>query len=127
MIKKGEEHSPSSYVSLSAQKKIPHNCPPGTKAGHSSIPKADTDHLSLDVLKPAQVASTQLEGAVYQITEEEGAQRWDTSLDADYSKKYAGANEVFVSSTQEYHGSPFILIVQAIDDTDRYIATIVIH
>jgi len=33
---------------------------------------------------------------------------WDTSLDVDCSKEDVGADEVFVSSTQEYTSSPFI-------------------
>jgi len=58
MIEKGEESSPSSYTSLTVPVTIPHSCLLGTKAGHDSNPKADTDHLSLDILMAAQVAST---------------------------------------------------------------------
>lgn len=72
------------------------------------MPKVDMDNTCLDVPEPAQLASTQLEGAVCQIIEEEGAQMWDTSLDVDCSKEDVGADEVFVSSTQEYTSSPFI-------------------
>jgi len=61
------------------------------------------------------------------MTEEEGAQFWDPSLDKDCSKKDAGANDVCVSSTQEYIGFPFRLIMQATDDKDKYTITIVIH
>lgn len=127
VINKGEEFSPSSYVSLSAQKRIPHSFPLGVEAGHSSILKANTDHFSLDIMKPTQVASTQTEKVTCQMTEEEGAHNWDTSLDVDCSEKNEGADDVSMSPTQEYIGSPFILIVQAIDDKDKYIATIVIQ
>ena len=91
------------------------------------MPKADTNHLSLDILMPAQVASTQLERAACLMIEEEGAQFWDSSLDVDCSKKNEGADDVSVSHTQEYIGSPFILIVQATDDTDKYTKTVVIQ
>lgn len=111
VIKKGEESSPSAYVSLSAQETIPHSCLLDTEVGHSSIPKADTDNLGLDVLMPTQVASTQIERAVCQITEEEDAQFWDNSLDVDCSSKNSRADDVFVPSTQECINSPFILIV----------------
>lgn len=110
VIKKGEESSPSSFVPLSAQVTIPHSCPLGTEAGHNSMPKADINHLSLDIMMPTHVASTQLERAAFQMTEEEGAQFWDSSLDVDCSKKN-GADDVSVSPTQEYIGSPFILVV----------------
>lgn len=73
VIKKGEESSPSSFVPLSTQVTIPHSCPLGTEVGHNSMPKAETDHPSLDILKPAQVAWTQIEKAACQVTEEEGA------------------------------------------------------
>ena len=73
VIKKGEESSPSSYVSLSTQETFLHNCPLNTGASHNSMPKVDMDNLSLGILKPAQLASTQLERSVCQITEEEGA------------------------------------------------------
>lgn len=53
VIKKGEVSSPSSYVPLSIQETIPHSCPLGTEANHNSTPKADTDNLNLDILKPA--------------------------------------------------------------------------
>jgi len=72
VINKGEESSLSSSVSLSAQKTSPQSCLLNTKADHNSMPKADTDHLSLDILKPTQLASTKFERAACQMTEEEG-------------------------------------------------------
>ena len=113
VIKEGEESSPSSFVPLSAQVTNPHSFPLGTEAGHNSMPKADTDHLSLDILMPTQVASTQLERVACLMTEEENAQFWDSSLDEDCSKQDAVANDVSMSPAQEYHGLPFILIVHA--------------
>ena len=89
--------------------------------------KANMDNICLDILKPAQVASKQIERAAFQMTEEEGVQLWDSSLDEDCSKKNEGAHDVFVSSTHEYIGTPFILIVQATNDKDKYIATVVIQ
>jgi len=127
VIKRGEVNCPSSYASLSVQVTIPHNCPLGIEIGHSSMPKADTDHLSLDILKPAQLASTQLERAVCQMIEEEDAQFWDSSLDVDCFKKNEGADDVSVSPTQEYIGSPFILVVQTTNDTEKYTTTMVIQ
>lgn len=73
MIKKGEIDSPSSHASSPVQKTSPHDCPLGTRAGQYLMPKADMDNLSLDIPKPSQLASTQLERAVFQITEEEDA------------------------------------------------------
>jgi len=73
IIKKGEISSPSSDVPLSIQGTIPHNCPLGNGAIQNSMPKADMDDLSLDIPKPDQLASTQLEREVFQIIEEEGA------------------------------------------------------
>lgn len=58
VIKKGEVSSPSSYVSLSVEETIPHDCSLGAKANHNSMPKANMDNLSLDILKPTQLAST---------------------------------------------------------------------
>jgi len=89
--------------------------------------KAEADHLSLDILKPAQVASTHIEKAAYQMTEEENVQFWDSSLDEDYSKKNSGANNVSVSPTHEHIGAPFILIVQATGDKDKYTAAMIIQ
>lgn len=91
------------------------------------MPKADTDHLSLDILMPSQVASTQLERADCQMAEEEDAQFWDSSLDDDCSKQDKGADDVFVSSTHEHIGTTFILIVQAIEDAEKYTVTMVIQ
>jgi len=54
------------------------------------------------------------------MTEEEGEKSWDSPLDA-------GVDDVFVSSTHEHIGTPFILIVQATDDTEKYTAFIVIQ
>lgn len=48
-------------------------------------------------------------------------------MDVDYSKKYMGENDVSLSPAQEYIGSPFILVVQATNDTDKYTATIFIQ
>jgi len=127
VIKKGEVNSPSSYVSLFVQETIPHDFSLGVEANYNSMPKADMDNLSLDIPKPTQLASTQLERAVCHITKEEGAQIWDTSLDGACSKKVAGAGEVFVSPTQECIDSPFILIMQATKDTVEYTATLIIH
>lgn len=50
-----------------------------------------------------------------------------TPLDAGCSKQYAVEDDVFVSSTHEHIGTPFILIVQAIQDTEKYIVTMVIQ
>ena len=65
MINKGEESSPSFFVPLSAPKTIPLSCPLNTEAEQNSMLKAKTDHLSLDILKLAQMASTQIEEAPY--------------------------------------------------------------
>ena len=99
MIKKGEEISPSSYASFTVPVTIPHIFPLGIEAGHNSMPKDNTDHLSLDISMLAQVASTQLERAACQMTEEEDAQFWGSSLDEDCAKQDAGAGDVCVSST----------------------------
>jgi len=72
-MNKGEEDSPSSYVSLSVQVKIPESCPLNTEVKQNSMIKAETDHLNIDILKPAQMASTQTKKAAYQMTEEEDA------------------------------------------------------
>lgn len=98
VIKKGEESSPSSFVPLSAQVTIPQSCPLNSEVGHNSKPKVNIDHLSLDILMPAQMASTQIEKAACEVTKEEGAQFWDSSLDVDCSKEDEGADEVSVSS-----------------------------
>jgi len=127
VIKKGEESSPSSFVSLSAQKKIPHSCPLNTEAEQTLMLKAKTDHLSLDILMSAQMVSTQIERAAYQITEEEDAQSWNSYLDVDCFKKNEGADSVPVTPTQEYTGSLFILVVQIIDDKDKYTAAMIIQ
>jgi len=95
--------------------------------GNSTILKVETDHLSFDILKPAQVASTQIERVAYQMTKEEDAKFWDSSLDEDCSKKDAGADDVFVSSRLEHISTPFILIVQATDDTEKYTTFMVIQ
>lgn len=71
MIKKGEDSSPSSSVPLSAQVKIPQSCPLNTEAEQNSMLKDEADHLSLDIPKPAQMASTQIKMAAYQMLEEE--------------------------------------------------------
>ena len=126
VIKKCEVSSPSSYASSSVQKTSPHDFPLGTGVGQNSMPKADMDNLSLDIPKPAQLASTQLERAVYQITEEEDARFLDTSLDVDCSKKDVGADEVFMSPAQEYIGSPFIVIVKATNGSDKCTTIIVV-
>ena len=52
MIKKGEIKSPSSFVSLSVQVTIPHNCLLSSEADHDSMPKPDIDNLNLDIPKP---------------------------------------------------------------------------
>lgn len=85
------------------------------------------DNPCLNILKPAQVASTQCERVVCQIIEEEGAQFWDTSLDWAGSKQATEAGEVFMSHTQEYIDSQFILIVQATNDIAKYAATLVVQ
>jgi len=69
VIKKGEESSPSSFVSLSAQKRIPHGCHLNTEAEQNLMLQAETDHLSLDNLKTAQLASTKNEKAACLMTE----------------------------------------------------------
>ena len=89
--------------------------------------KAEADHLSLDIMKPAQVASTQIEMATYQMTEEEHVQLWDSSLDEDCSKKDSGPDNVSVSPTHEHIGTPFIFIMQDTSDKDKYTATVVIQ
>jgi len=89
--------------------------------------KAEADHLSLDILKPAQVASTQIEKAAYQMTEEENVQFWGSFLDEDCSKKNIGADNVSVSLTHEHIGAPFILIVQVTDDKDKYTVAMIIQ
>ena len=127
MIKKGEESSPSSFVPLSAQVKIPQSCHLNTEAEHNSKPKADTDHLSLDILMPAQMASTQTERAAYQITEEEDAQSWNSSLDEDCSKKDSGVNNVSVAPTHEHIGASFIFIVKVTKDIEKYTTNMVIQ
>jgi len=58
VIKEGEESSPLSFAPLSAQKTIHLSCPLNTEAEQNSMLKAKVDHLSLDILKPAQVVST---------------------------------------------------------------------
>ena len=45
------------------------------------------------------------------MTEEEDVQFWDSSLDVGYSKQDVRAADVCDSSTQEYIGLTFILIV----------------
>jgi len=65
VIDKGEESSPSSFASLSAQMTIPQSFPLNTEARNSSILKAETDHLSFDLLEPAQMTSIQIEKAAY--------------------------------------------------------------
>ena len=126
MINKGEESSPSSFVSLSAQVKIPQSCPLNAEAGNISMLKAETDHLSLDILIPAQLASIELERVAYQMTEEEGAQSWNSSLDVDYSKKNKGVDYVSVSPAQENDGASSILVVQTTKETDKYTAAMII-
>ena len=127
VIKKGEGSYPSPFVPLPAQKTIPQSCPLNTEAEKNSMLKAKTDHLSLDIMKPAQMASTQTEEAAYQLTEEENAQSWDSSLDEDCSMKDAGADDVFVSPTQENNGSSFILVVKTTNDIDKYTAAMTIQ
>jgi len=73
----------------------------------------------------AQVASTQIERAACQMTEEEGAQSWNSSLDADCSDKNEGADDVSVSPAQEYIVSSFILVVQTLKDTEKYTTMII--
>ena len=51
----------------------------------------------------------------------------DSSLDEDCSKKDSGADNVSVSSTHEHIGTPFIFIVQATDDKDKYTTTMSIQ
>ena len=111
MIKKGEESSPSSFVSVSAQKRIPHSCPLNTEAEQNPMLKVETHHLSLGILMFAQMAPTQIEKAAYQMTEEEDVQLWDSSLDEDCSKKDSGADDVSVPPAQEFDGSSFILVM----------------
>lgn len=48
-------------------------------------------------------------------------------MNVDYSKKNEGEHDVFMSPAQEYIGSPFILIVQATNDKDKYTAAMVIQ
>lgn len=73
VINKGAEIFPSSFVPLPTQVKFPHKCPLNSEVGHNSKPKADTNHLSLDILMPSQMASTQAEMAAYQMTDKEDA------------------------------------------------------
>lgn len=61
------------------------------------------------------------------MTEEEGVQLWDSSLDEHYSKKDSGANKFSVSPTHEHIGTPFIFIVQAIGDKDKYTTVMIIQ
>jgi len=72
VIKEGEENSPSYFIPLFAQVTSPLSCPMNTEAGNSSMPKLETDHLNLDTLMLAQMASTQVERAVFLLAEEEG-------------------------------------------------------
>ena len=72
--------------------------------------KAETDHLSLAILIPAQMASTHTERAAFQMTEEADVQYWNPSLDEDCSKQDEGAENVFVSCHAE--------IVNFADKTD---------
>ena len=127
MIKKVEEISPSSFASLSAQRKILQSCPLNTEAEKNSMLKAETDYLSLDILMPSQVASTKIKRAACQMTKEEDAQFWDSSLDEDCSKQNARADNFFLSPAQEYNGSSFILVVQATDDIDKYTTAMIIQ
>jgi len=127
VIKKGEESSPSSFSSLSTQMTIPQSCPLNTEAEQNSILKVETDHLSLDIIKPVQVASTQSGKVAYQMIEEEDAQLWDSSLDEDCSKKHAEANDVSMPPAQEYNGASFILVVQATDDVGKYTISMIIQ
>jgi len=106
---------------------IPRIFPLNIEVGQNSKPKAETDHLSFDFLMPAQMASTQTEKAAYQMTEEEDAQFWDSSLDVDCPKQDPGADEVSMSSTHKHIGVPFILFVQATGDKDKYTTFMVIQ
>lgn len=65
VINKREQNSPSSFVPLFAQMKFPQSCHLNTEAEQNLMLKAETDHLSLDILKPTQVAFTQIENAAY--------------------------------------------------------------
>ena len=112
---------------MSAQKERPHCCPLNTKAEHNSVLKAETDHLSFDVLIPAQWVPTQIERTACQMTEEENVQSWESSLDEDCSKKDSGANVVSVSPAQEFNGASFILVVQTTEDKDKYTEAIIIQ
>jgi len=127
VIKKGEESSPSSFVPLSAQVTIPQSCPLNTEVRNSFILKAETDHLSFDLLEPAQMASIQIEKTAYQMTKEKDVQSWNPSLDEDCSNKGLRAKNVSVSHAQEYNGASFILVVQTTIDTDEYRVFMVIQ
>ena len=48
-------------------------------------------------------------------------------MDEECSEKSKGADHVFVSPTQEHRGSPFILVVQTIGNTDKYTPETVIQ
>jgi len=63
----------------------------------------------------------------FQMTEKEDAHFWNSYLDEDCSKKNSGADNVSVSPTHEHIGAPFILIVQAIDDKDKYTIAMIIQ
>ena len=67
------------------------------------------------------------ERAAYQITEEEGVQCWNPSLDEDCSNEDSRAENVSVSPAQEIDDSSFILVMQTADDTDKYTAFMVIQ
>ena len=49
--------------------------------------KTEVDHISLDILKSSQMASTQIEKAAYQMTKEADAQSLNSYLDVDCFKK----------------------------------------
>jgi len=50
VINKGEESSPSSFVSLYAQMTSPYGCPLSPEAVYNLMSKAEIDHLSLNIL-----------------------------------------------------------------------------
>lgn len=127
VIKRGEVSSPSSYASLSAQVAIPQIFPLNTEAEQKSMLNSETDHLSLDILIPAQMDSTQIEREAYQMTEEEDVQLWDSSLNEDCSKKDSGVDNVSMSPTHEHIDTPFIFIVQATGDKDKYTTAMIIQ
>jgi len=88
--------------------------------------KVEAGHLSLEILKPAQMAPTHNKEAAYQMTEEEDVQSWDSSLDEDFSKEDSRAQNISVSPAQENNDAYFIFILQATEDKNKYTTAMII-